>query len=221
MTQISFFAKTVSVGNFLNKISLKLMYNYKMLETIKKDLNNFPDEVIKLWIEPYACDIGWPPENQRWLGILFAKDLNFWKKVKWEKKEIDLINVFFSFETRQCLEGMENAYIKKEKNGYSTISNGETRFLFSLKYLMEHGSFPEPLCLLFENGEYSIVDGHHRTLAWKSYGTIMKVLKHFEENNQVTEAESFKETARRKWQIKELAPFLGKQEVWVAVGNIL
>ena len=186
-----------------------------MLEKIKNDLPNFPDEVIKSWLEPYANSEGWPPSNSdRWAGILFGRDLTFWNKVSWSKKSIDLSNITLSDITQRSLRGMYSGYVNRENNLYNKmIPDGPNRFYKSLAYIMEHGIFPNPPCLLLKNGNYSVVDGNHRVLAWQKY---YEITKNFKGADEIKEVNSFKEAVRKKYNINKLVPLLELQEVWLA-----
>src|SRR5262245_49606649 len=59
---------------------------------IKKDLPNWPDEVIGEWLHYFANepDLGWPPPEplgeHRWSGILGGRPLSWWKRVSWKKE---------------------------------------------------------------------------------------------------------------------------------------
>ena len=61
---------------------------------IKKDLPDFPDEVIDMWLLPLANQQGmsWPPPNpfgtSRWQWLL-GENLDWWKKVDWKLEDTD------------------------------------------------------------------------------------------------------------------------------------
>lgn len=187
-----------------------------MLEQIKIDLPNFPDEIIKDWLEPYANDedIGWPPTLcSRWQGILSDKTLEFWKTVMWEKQSLDVTVIDMSAETNEALVGMHEAFVLEKENIYSRkIMDGKKRYMNALSYLFEYGVFPKPICLIKENASYSIVDGNHRVVAWKMHGDIMNILHKI----SGVEKEKFIESLKTKWGIETPAEFSSIQEVWVA-----
>ena len=63
-----------------------------MFDTIKKDLPNFPNEVIRDWLEPLAKGqgLGWPPpEQSRWTKIFLNEPLDFWQNTIWNKEKIN------------------------------------------------------------------------------------------------------------------------------------
>jgi hypothetical protein len=185
-----------------------------IFEKIKIDLPNFPDDIIMDWIEPYAQTIGWPPVHKRWLGILFGNDLEFWQSVIWEKEILDLAAIPMSPITNSALIGLSDA-VKGVKNPYSEIENVVERHNNALKYFVIHGVFPKPICLLKENGSYSVVDGNHRITAFKSHYELMRAYG-------IAPAEKLKglnETLSKRWGILKPADFAPKQEVWVATLN--
>lgn len=184
-----------------------------MFEQIKKDLPNFPDEIIKGWLEPYAKEIGWPPTHYRWHGIFFGKTLEFWKTVSWDKQLLNITEAPMSKDTNEGLYGMREAFVIGKENIYSrNIEHGKERHDRALRHLVEHGRFPKPICLLKEQGVYSVVDGNHRILAWKTHWDIMTILPKAPAEHR----EKLLDTFRRKWKVDKLADFSPEQEVWIA-----
>ena len=92
-----------------------------VFQKIKTDLPNFPEEVIKDWIEPFAKKYGWPPSGADWQGVLFGKSFEFWKTVTWEKKNLDLTKLTYSSDTLHINDQTKKAYVMKEKNFFSTM----------------------------------------------------------------------------------------------------
>jgi hypothetical protein len=140
-----------------------------MIEKIKIDLPNFPDEVIRDWLAPYAERIGWLPEEKNWNGILFDRPLTFWQQIVWSKKKIDLNKVKYSVVSEKLFAEMKNAHLNKVENCYYRNVGSKDRYVKSLKYLMSTGKFPRPICLLKEEEFYSVVDGNHRMVAYLVY----------------------------------------------------
>ncbi|MCK5085019.1 MAG: hypothetical protein KAQ64_05190, partial [Candidatus Pacebacteria bacterium] len=116
-----------------------------LFEDIKKDLPNFPDEVVWEWLLPCANNYGWPPKRKKWEGILLFKAVKFWQVKKWEKQNIDLNRDIFSQETNDVFNGLYNTYILDQDNLYSNIENGKLRFKNALSYLLKNGIFPKPI----------------------------------------------------------------------------
>jgi hypothetical protein len=149
-----------------------------MFKQIKQNLPNFPDEIIIDWLLPRAEDLGWPPSGMRWDAILLNKDLNFWRSVFWKQVDVNLTEINLEKITQKCIDGYREAYEENKKNIFSTgISDGRSRYICCLEYLLEHGKFPKPICLLQGDGEYLIADGHHRFAAWKLNASLYPIQK--------------------------------------------
>ena len=183
-----------------------------LFEDIKKDLPNFPDEVVWEWLLPCANNYGWPPKRKKWEGILLFKAVKFWQVKKWEKQNIDLNRDIFSQETNDVFNGLYNTYILDQDNLYSNIENGKLRFENALSYLLKNGIFPKPIYLLFEQNQYSIADGNHRFVAWYCALQLAKEI----ENAGKEEKHKKIEIIQKKLKIKPIAHIPNKQEVWVA-----
>lgn len=183
-----------------------------LFENIKKDLPNFPDKIIQNWLLPIANDYGWPPENQKWEGILLFKTVEFWQIKKWEKQYINLNKIIFSQDTNDILSGLYNVYIFDQDNSYSNIENGKLRFKNALSYLLENGNFPEPIYLLFNQNQYSIADGNHRFVAWYCASQLAKEI----ENAEKEQKWKITKTIQKKLKIKLTVYIPIEQEVWVA-----
>ena len=126
-----------------------------MLEQIKKDLPNFPEEVITLWLLPYAEKLGWPPsEHERWNNILADKLLSVWQKTVWEKRTVDLSEIPRSRRCNEKVRGMFEAFVLGRENDYSRGlgEEGKNKFISLLKLILETGVFPEPP-ILYEDGQ--------------------------------------------------------------------
>lgn len=189
-----------------------------MIDIIKKDLPNFPDEVIAIWLEPYFNEKGWPPKSDEWNGVLFDKPIDFWKCVKWDKKELDLFTITFCGKTLYTLEELKNANLKNEKNFMYGKTNGTERYMNVLLYLLKYGKFPKPICVLKEE-YYSIVDGYHRMVALLAYQNIIHVNTQATQKEHKLAVESFKKTLKERWDIIEICDFSPIQEVWHATPN--
>jgi hypothetical protein len=60
-----------------------------MINQIKTTLPNFPDEVIKIWLLPFAESEGWPPKidpdgipSGRWKYLLTKRPLEYFRAMK-------------------------------------------------------------------------------------------------------------------------------------------
>lgn len=192
-----------------------------MLEIIKKDLPNFPDEIINVWLQPYAESDGWPPDMNtiRWTAVLFGKNVDFWKRVTWKKEIVNLREVSYCPQTIYTIQEMKAAYELGVKNSFKDLyeESGKQRHLNVLRFLCTNGHFPKPICLLRQNdNKYSVVDGYHRLVAWTTHFKLQNILS---TNPNKLILNDFMETVRNKWGIDRLVPFSENQEVWVAYKN--
>jgi len=191
-----------------------------MIEKIKKDLPNFPAEIIKDWLLFYANDIGWPPDHERWQGILFCKTLQFWQSVSWNKQDLNLSEVLFSRKTNEIFEGLKEAYVYNKENFFSKNNpSGERRYLNAFKYIIQEGQFPKPICILRENDQYSIVDGNHRYTAWWASRQLINEINNAEKNGTQEITNKLKKLLEEKLQVKFIAPTLINHKIWLATSN--
>ncbi len=185
-----------------------------MFDVIKKDLPNFPDEIIMDWLEPFAKVIGWPPDmiSTRWGLILAGRPIEFWRTLKWEKKKINLLEIELSVDSSNIRNQLFAAYVSGIENPYSKIENGQARFLNAFRYLTEHGLFPKPIVLLKTRSTHDVIDGNHRFLAWHAhkqfYDGMNKIPKQ--------EAQELKNKLRDRWGLQDLVQPVNEQEVWCA-----
>lgn len=191
-----------------------------MCELVKKieiDLPNFPREVIRDWLLPYAKDIGWPPTHERWSGILFDKTIEFWRCAKWKKQNLELGKIAFSSTTVKIFKSLHDEYVKGEININSlNIENGKKRYNQALIYFIRHGKFPRPICLLLEKDEYSIVDGNHRFTAWFFASQLEIEIEKIKSREDQSQLEKFKKLLSEKCKIELISSIPPKQEAWVA-----
>ncbi|MEK9157612.1 MAG: hypothetical protein AAB638_00290 [Patescibacteria group bacterium] len=150
-----------------------------LFDQIAKDLPNFPHEVIRDWLLPYAKTDGWPPTSERWAYLLpmAINDLDDLKLLKWSLVKLDLAQTQYSRGTLSAFNGMYKAHVLRENNAYSAQNMGGRRLINPLKYILEKGDFPKPIVILVENGEHFILDGNHRFLAWHCAGNILNLIK--------------------------------------------
>ncbi len=191
-----------------------------MFETIKKDLPNFPDEIIQDWIEPYYEKHGWPPQGN-WNGVLFTESFEFWKNVKWRKESLDLTTAEYSDEWMKVFRDMFRAYTQKSENTFFGRMMGESgpiRWLNAARYLLETGIFPKPICLLLKDGKFSVVDGNHRFVAWHFLLQVSYELEKLAHDERMEKLRELAKGFSEKWgsgtgEVSELSKI---QEVWIA-----
>jgi hypothetical protein len=188
-------------------------------EKIKKDLPNFPEEIIEDWILPFAKDLDWPPnvaeEQDRWHDILGRTPVLEWRKATWEFKQIELSKKILSPWGVKSFEEMKRAYLNKEENAYSGLRNsdGLRRFRSALVYVLEHGELPKPIFirLVKDNDGYEIVDGNHRFLALEVSRGIFNELRGVDHDT----AQGHRAWLTQTYKISSLVEPHPIQSVWV------
>jgi len=183
-----------------------------LLKDVKNDLSNFPDEIIQNWLLPIADNYGWPPKNKEWESILLFKTVRFWQTKEWKKQNIDLNKIIFSQDTIDISNGLYEAHMLGQDNWFSKIKNGQVRVIKALLYLIKNGTFPEPICLLCERNQYSVLDGNHRFVAWRIALQLAEEIPNLEKKEGCDKIIKIKETLK----IRSTIHISTEQEVWVA-----
>lgn len=158
-------------------------------DEVKRDLPNFPDEVIEIWLLPFAQTKGWPP-GDLWGAILDYKDLNYLKKLKWEKTSVSIQDIKLTQLTIRGIKQMRVAYLDEEKNIMwdNLGEDGKKRYKNALSYIAQNGVFPKPIILQKNpDGAHDILDGNHRFL---SYLVSDKLYNDFEKLSDTEKAEN-------------------------------
>lgn len=147
---------------------LTIQSDGEWLEVIKKDLPNFPDEIITEFILPFAKSDCWPPISAGWRGRLRYRDLNVWRNVAWSYKVINLSTIKMSPEFSLIARNLIEGYVNGEVNMHSKAlgKTGKHRFDKILEYMEINKSFPKPIILFKENNIIDVLDGCHRYAAW-------------------------------------------------------
>jgi len=126
-----------------------------------------PEEVVDVWLKQYVEDLGWPPLHDRWRGILGQRSVAFWARVVWRHESGPLDPGKISGRSQGHLSGMKDAYIRNIQNDYwREIEDGKKRLGKILAFVRENGRVPGPLVFLETGSVLSVVDGHHRLLAY-------------------------------------------------------
>lgn len=151
-----------------------------MINKIKKTLSNFPDEVIEIWLLPFANSEGWPlkigPDGlplERWRYLLMKKPLEYFRKMKWTKEEKHIsIHEIEAKSQSSLVQIFEAAILNRNNMMSASIFDLKTRFDGVVDYIRHYGRMPkEPILYRHENGKYKILDGNHRLAAYYySYG---------------------------------------------------
>ena len=145
-----------------------------MLARIKKDLPNFPDEVISDWLLTYANQEGWPPSLDafgipigRWKALLVNQSFSYWQSVHWERVNKHISAQELNPDSQNRVVNLFCAAVMGKTNLWSLcISDLKPRFDRIVQYISEHGEFPCPPLLVKGPLGYNIVDGNHRMAAF-------------------------------------------------------
>jgi len=134
------------------------------VEQIKKQLPNWPDEVVNEWLLYFALDVGWPPQEplgtDRWGGILGNRPLSWWADVEWKQETVDCSRASLSDITQFRIADVSDPYY-----GSKASKAEQLQYRKPFQYLLEHGSFANPALAMRDNGKLRFIDGHHRLAA--------------------------------------------------------
>ena len=149
------------------------------IEQVKRDLPNFPEEVINLWLTHYADALGWPPSPYgRWPLILEGKPLAHWQSVRWSREDRPLDGSSLTPICQHWISLMIDVYVFRRVNEYSDrhtpeeINDGRQRFEDAMAYLVRHGTLPKPIVVTIHPDGLNITDGNHRVAALVAYQQI-------------------------------------------------
>jgi len=162
----------------------------ELLQQINNDLPNIPEEPARLWLLPYASQLGWPPSNiGRWPNILGGLSLTDLRNSTWQKRNVILGDLPYSEQQQEKAMGMFRAYLLRENNIYSRGLGDEGRNKFNslVQLILQTGRIPEPIILLEDDqGSYDVFDGNHRYMAYVASWRIWEEIENLsiEERNQ-------------------------------------
>jgi hypothetical protein len=164
----------------------------RLVECIALDLPNFPDDLIRYWLLPYAESLGWPPFPKHrkdigdsWKYILTQKGLSYWASLVWRKERMAIQWDDLSPRSQYSIEG-----VTTKTNGFEVIANSHQRIHRILVYFMKLGTWPVAPALVCHNNLYKVIDGNHRLAAFYIY--------------------------KRTQQLFKISPLKKEHEVWVA-----
>jgi hypothetical protein len=135
------------------------------IQEIKKDLPGWPDEVTNEWLVYLSNrdDTGWPPPDPiagAWANILGRRSLAWWADVSWSKETVDCGPENLAGKTRAIVASMR-AEIKLGTANEVT----QRRFNHALHYILNNGTFPNPVSGMMVDTRLLILDGNHRIAA--------------------------------------------------------
>jgi hypothetical protein len=138
---------------------------------IKRDLPDWPDEVIEEWLLKLAnrSDTGWPPPeplgNHPWKYILGARPLSWWKEVTWTLEEHQMNFDALAKNSKRIVKDMIDGHINRVPNTYFGWPESKARFLSAGQYVSQYGTFPKPPMAVRLDDGLSVLDGNHRMTA--------------------------------------------------------
>jgi hypothetical protein len=143
-----------------------------MYDALHAAAPNIPEEVIRLWLLPFAEGGGFPvPQDNQWDKKKTGEEIQFWNASEWEKTTVDLSTLPYSRSYDDTMRGLRDAYHRGIQNAYwDTLGeDGKRRYENCYRYILRNRTFPQPPILsLNDVGRYDILDGNHRFFAYVS-----------------------------------------------------
>ena len=145
-----------------------------MIDALRRDLPNFPDEILFSWLAPAAKERGWPPTilgdglpDSRWRALFRNKPLSAWKGIGWEKRKVQISPNSLNESSISNISGIFEAAVLLQQNCYSEgIRDLIPRFENVIKFITTNGVLPVPPILIEEGEKFDVVDGNHRLAAF-------------------------------------------------------
>ena len=141
-------------------------------EKIKKDLPNFPDDIVEQFLLPFANKLGWPPENckndanNRWKDILRSNDLAYLRQLEWNKKTLKLSPHELLPKDCEMVVDLMRTNVQGQFTFYSEMSDSKERFDRICLYLKQECVYPRTVAIERIGEKYRILDGCHRLSAY-------------------------------------------------------
>jgi hypothetical protein len=132
---------------------------------IKEKLLTWPDEVVGEWLLYFADDVGWPPPepfgDHRCGRLLGNRPLSRWSEVTWKREDVDCAFEKMSGSTKRRVSQIITEIAKRTADEVTS-----RRYKHPFKYIMENGTFPNPMVAMRAGDGLSLIDGHHRMAAF-------------------------------------------------------
>lgn len=132
-----------------------------IFKQIKKDLPDFPDEIIQDWLLPFGIERGWPPKEDTLGGVLMFGSIDYWRNVIWEKKQ----KKFNDFPLSPNYQSLINEIVLNYNIGRSSLPDSAERINSVIAYIEAKQKVPRPVVLISTSRGHDIVDGNHRLAA--------------------------------------------------------
>ena len=136
-------------------------------QRIKRDLPNIPDEVVDIWLVPFAEDpaYGWPPLNDRWKYVLQRHGLDYWVSTTWQRDELRIAEGDLTSDSRYVARAIYESNVLGLRNEFSELMDSRRRFNQIHQHILYNGVIPRPVIMLETPNGLATIDGHHRLSA--------------------------------------------------------
>lgn len=158
-----------------------IVMDENLFNEIRATLPNFPDEILREWLLPFAKTEGWPPADGpyempkgRWKYLLTRRALAYWSNLQWQKVQSHISANALTPRSLQIIVSLAMGAICGEVNIYTMqITNLKERFFQVIDHLKEYGTLPKPPVLVKRPSGFDIIDGNHRLAAYYyAYGYL-------------------------------------------------
>ena len=152
------------------------------IDKARKHFRNMPDEVFNLWLHDIIKERGWPflKENEETLGTnyenLFNRlSLSYWTNLHWRIEIIPYDELVLDDISLQKAQAIIDEVILGESVFTTKIENMAERYESCVSFVEENNCFPKPIICQFNlDKSLTVVDGHHRLAALKTFRNIDK-----------------------------------------------
>ena len=136
-------------------------------QRIKQDLPNIPDEVVNIWLVPFAEDpaYGWPRLNNCWNYVLQRNSLDYWANTTWQRDELRLAEEDLTPDSQRAARAIYENNVLGLRNKFSNLMDTKRRFIHIHQHILCNGVVPRPVIMLETPKGLDTIDGHHRLSA--------------------------------------------------------
>jgi hypothetical protein len=143
-------------------------------DRIRETLPNWPDQVRREFLLPYAEDRGWPPSlaadgtpNDEWRGLFNNRSLQRLQGLSWDLEQIQPVPDVFCMEGVKRLTLMLHGYAITPGNYFTEqLQKGQGSFEFHVSHIRQAGTPISPPAGIMEPDGLDLIDGWHRTAAY-------------------------------------------------------
>lgn len=148
-----------------------------LLQTLRRDLPQFPEEVLNEWIAPCARGNGWPPIGSVWVNVLLGLPIYAWAAMTWTEEDRPLDWGDLSSDSVRIVRRLYDAHFNRDPAAAALVPQGGfARVMSAMAYLQEHGVMPGHIAVAEgPDGRLALADGYHRATAYFTYRNILSV----------------------------------------------